>query len=143
MAYVPQCTIGVLLNQVLYRAWRLSILPASDTNHLPIQLLLQNHDSFSFQTRAPLPSVIPRVNHLFLTTPIPFVRGDERRDMPIPAEFKTGFNWADADTDPDPTKWTFDDGNPDGLLKWRGSDDRRRTERATPTGADWLTEALA
>lgn len=155
IAFVPQCTIGVLLNQVLYKAWRLSILPRNDPRHLPIQLLLQNHDSFSFQTPyrehsyhidgkgCPLEYIISTVNDLFLTTPIPFVRGDERRDMPIPAEFKTGFNWADADTDPDRGKWTFDDGNPDGLIKWRGADTRRRTERATTTGADWLTEALA
>ncbi len=148
----PQSTVGELLNLIMYKVWRRSLLydsrASSDSQHpnsLPIQLLLQNHDAFAFQTplSANLPAVINEVNLEFSTTPIPFVRGDERRDLIIPGEFVTGFNWAYADKDPDQATWQFRDGNPDGLRKWTGSDTRRRVQSARATSADWLGRSVA
>lgn len=140
IAFGPQSTVGELLNLIMYKVWVRSLLPADDPAHLPIQLLLQNHDAFAFQTptSAHLPTIIASVNAEFNSTPIPFVRGDERRDLIIPGEFVTGFNWAYADKNPDRAQWTFSDGNPDGLIKWGGSDERVRTSPAVARSADFL-----
>lgn len=142
IAFVPQGTVGELLNLIMYKVWERSLEPPDYGSHLPIQLLLQNHDAFAFQTpvTTDLPRLIHDVNHEFHNSPITFVRGDEHLRITIPGEFVTGFNWAYAD---DPSKpradWTFVDGNPDGLAKWSGSDTRTRTQRAAVSPADWLT----
>lgn len=142
IAFIPQCTVASLLNLIMYKCWERSLLPPKHPNHLPIQLLLQNHDAFLFQSplKTDLASLIEAVNAEFTNTPIPLIRGDEHASLTIPGEFVTGFNWAYAD---DPSKpcadWTFVDGNPDGLAKWSGSDTRTRTQRAAVSPADWLT----
>lgn len=149
IAFGPQSTVGELLNLIMYRVWARSILPPSDPSFLPIQLLLQNHDAFAFQTRCypnyhtdhagqPLEWIIDQVNAEFLRATIPFVRGDEHRNLTIPGEFVTGFNWAYADKDPNQAQWMFRDGNPDGLRKWQGSDTRTRVQSARASPADWL-----
>lgn len=140
IAYTPQSTVGELLNLIMYRVWARSILPPTDPNHLPIQLLLQNHDAFAFQvhTAHPLPPIISAVNAEFQRASIPLIRGDEQRDLVIPGEFVTGFNWAYADKDLNQANWTFSDGNPDGLKKWTGSDTRTRIQGATAGLGDWL-----
>lgn len=145
IAYSPQSTVGELLNLIMLRVWTRSLLPPHDPSFLPIQLLLQNHDAFAFQTptSANLPSIITAVNHEFNSAPIAFARGDERREMVIPGEFVTGFNWAYKDADPDQANWKFMDGNPDGISKWRGGDNRRRVQGATATSADWLSRPLS
>jgi len=140
IAFGPQSTVGELLNLIMYKVWSRSLLPQSDPAFLPLQLLLQNHDAFAFQVplTTHLPTIINAVNGEFNSTPITFVRGGERRDLIIPGEFVTGFNWAYADTNPDPGKWTFSDGNKDGLIKWGGSDERIRTSPAVARSADFL-----
>lgn len=140
IAFVPQSTVGELLNLIMWKVWRRSLQPPGHEQRLPIQLLLQNHDAFAFQTPdwCPLADIIHEVNLEFETTPIPLIRGDERRDLIIPGEFVTGWNWAYADKGQDPTKWTFKDGNPDGLRKWGGSDPRTRQQRASVSAAEWL-----
>jgi len=141
IAYAPQSTVGELLNYIMYRVWFRSTLPKSHTDFLPIQLLLQNHDAFAFQThtREYLPTIIQRVNTEFTSAAIPLHRNGETRQLIIPGEFVTGFNWGYAD---DPSKpreeWTYSDGNPDGLRKWRGEDNRTRTQGARATAADWI-----
>src|SRR6185312_9556251 len=50
IAFGPQSTVGELLNLIMYKVWVRSLLPPTDPSHLPIQLLLQNHDAFAFQT---------------------------------------------------------------------------------------------
>lgn len=141
IAHVPQSTVGEILNLIMYKCWTRSLLPPEHPDHLPVELLLQNHDAFVFQTplKSNLPLVIQSVNAEFQAAPIPLVRGDQHRNLTIPGEFVTGFNWAYAD---DPSKpradWTFVDGNPDGLTKWGGSDTRTRTQRAAVSPADWL-----
>ena len=148
IAYTPQSTVGELLNFIMWRCWARS-LKADPFNlnapFLPLQLLLQNHDAFAFQvpTSADLPWVISEVNSEFLNAKVPLQRGNERRELVIPGEFVTGFNWAYKDTNPDPGKWMFEDGNPDGLAKWKGSDTRRRQTNAVARAGDWLSGPLS
>jgi hypothetical protein len=133
--------VGELLNLIMLRVWLRSKLPPTDPAHLPLTLLLQNHDAFAFQTptRTNLPALILAVNSEFNSAPITFVRGDERRPMVIPGEFVTGFNWAYID----PNQESFSDGNPDGLRKWKGSDERVRVQGANATPADWLSRPVS
>ena len=138
IAFVPQSTVAELLNMIMLKCW-LRSFNANDPL-FSLQLLLQNHDAFLFQIPMShdLSVTIHEVNHEFTTTTIPFARGDERIDLAIPGEFVTGWNWAYADNDPDKTKWHFRDGNPDGLRKWKGSDERRRVQGAVASAADWI-----
>lgn len=150
IAYSPQSTIGEHLNLVLWRCWVRSLpakvrskhFPHVTGDHLPIQLHLQNHDAFLFSTpeTTSLPWLLQEVRNEF-SSPIPFQRGDEVRQLIIPAEFVTGWNWAYKDKG-DKDEWTFPDGNPDGLTKWKGSDERRRVQGARSTPADWLDRPL-
>ncbi len=145
IAFVPQSTVGELLNLIMYRVWERSLLPPTHPNHLPIQLLLQNHDAFAFQCRetSSLAWIIEEVNYEFQRTMIPLSRGEERRTLNIPGEFVTGYNWAYRDTSPDQANWTFEDGNCDGLVKFKGEDNRVRKQRASSTPGDWLSRPLA
>lgn len=141
VAHTAQSTIGEFLNYIMWRVWRRSLLPKSDPAFLPIQLLLQNHDAFAFQvhTRHHLPTIISAVNSEFVSAAIPLHRNGETRQLVIPGEFVTGFNWGYAD---DPAKasqeWVYKDGNPDGLRKWRGEDNRIRRDGARARAADFL-----
>ena len=140
IAFGPQSTVAELLNLIMYKCWERSILPSDDPRHLPIQLLLQNHDAFAFQvpTSASLADTITQVNVIFLSTSSPLSRAGQHEALNIPGEFVTGFNWAYADKGQDRSKWSFNDGNPDGLRKWLGSDTRVRVQSATPSFGDWL-----
>jgi DNA polymerase I-like protein with 3'-5' exonuclease and polymerase domains len=144
IAFVPQATVAKVLNQILYRCWERSLLwkglPTDDQCALPIQLLLQNHDAFLFQTpeTVSLPYIIEQVNSEFQATKIPFTHAGERLDLTIPGEFVTGWNWAKTDDD----KLHFSDGNPDGLSKWKGSDRRVRVQGAAVAPGDWLSGPL-
>lgn len=144
IAFVPQSTIGELLNCAMYNCWARSVLPKSDPHHLPIQLLLQNHDAFAFQTFIPqheLPRLLSEVK-AELELPIPLIRGGQVEHLIIPGEFVTGWNWGYQDKGPDKTKWTFADGNPDGLRKWDGAETRTRQQRARATPGDWLSRPV-
>lgn len=147
IACVPQGTVAKLLNVIMWRCWARSLKhdPFKLNNPLSIELLLQNHDAFLFQTLTTndLASVIREVDAEFQSTRIPLIRGDEQRFLVIPGEFVTGFNWAYKDKDPDKDKWTFKDGNPDGLSKWRGSDPRSRQQGANPSLGDWLSRPVS
>lgn len=140
LAYIPQSTVGELLNLIMLKCFYRSKLPPTDPSHLPIQLLLQNHDAFLFQTpmTADLAAIIHEVNEEFRSTTIPFTRAGETRLMTIPGEFVTGWNWGYKDKGSDQASWKFKDGNPDGLTKWGGSDTRTRRQRAGATPGEWL-----
>lgn len=143
IAHVPQSTIGETLNLAMYNCWRRSKLPKDNPLHLPIQLLLQNHDAFAFQTplSTNLPTLLAAVK-AELEIPIPLERNGETKYLVIPGEFVTGFNWGYRDNDPNRASWKFEDGNPDGLSKWRGSDTRTRTTPAHTSPGDWLSRPL-
>lgn len=110
IAYGPQGTIGVLLNQGLLRLWRMNIC----------QILLQIHDALVIQYREDLEDVIVPQAIKALQNPIELAHG---RTLLIPSEAKVGWNWAEQITDATGTVI----GNPDGLRKYRGSDERKRT----------------
>lgn len=107
IAYGPQGTVGVLLNQGMLRVWRLGIC----------QLLLQIHDAIVVQFPEHLEDrIVPQLVQA-LRVPVELNHG---RTLVIPSEAKTGWNWADATED-----------NPDGLAKFKGHDDRHRSPTRT------------
>jgi len=106
IAFEPQSVVGQLLNQGLLNLWRANIC----------ELLLQIHDAVLFQFPEELESQIVSQATKLLEIPIPLRHG---RTLIIPAEAKTGWNWAPKAED-----------NPDGLAA--PSNTRRRTT-APPT----------
>lgn len=101
VAFNPQSTVGQLLNMGLLALWRANIC----------QLLLQIHDAVLFQFPEHLEdSIVPQAIKL-LEIPIELNHG---RTLVIPAEAKTGWNWAPRAAD-----------NPDGLATPDST--RRRT----------------
>ena len=81
------------------------------------ECLVQVHDSILFQYPEHLENQIVPQLIAAIETPIQLHNG---RKFIVPAEAKIGWNWAD-----------FDDKNPqdnsDGLIKYRGNDERVRT----------------
>ncbi len=140
IAYVPQSTIGELLNLVLLNCWTRSKLALDNPRYLPIQILLQNHDAFLFQTKHTpnLPQIITEVNREFQSAPLTFTHNGVPRQMIIPGEFVTGFNWGYEDS----ARKNYADGNPDGLRKWKGADTRTRVQSARTSPSDWLSGTI-
>lgn len=111
IAYMPQSTVGDLLNVALWRVWR----------HLPeVQLLAQVHDAIVFQYPEERErELIPRVLEL-CQIPIS-VQGlhesnqGQSKTLLIPAEAKVGWNW--AGTKINTSRRTVID-NPNGLMKF-------------------------
>lgn len=103
IAFGPQGAVGDILNQGMLRVWRLNIC----------QLLLQIHDAILVQYPEHLESEILPV--LIETIKVPITLANSRT-LIIPSEAQTGWNWAKQDKN-----------NPDGLRKWNGNDDRKRT----------------
>jgi DNA polymerase-1 len=114
VAYEPQSAIADYLNRGLLAVWRASI-----RGELPVELLLQVHDAIVFQYDAELENeVVPQVRKL-LEIEVPLLYG---RSLTIPTEAMVGWNWAYAY---DAKKKVLN--NPDGLVPYTGSDDRRRS----------------
>ena len=102
VAYEPQSITADLIDRGLLRLWRDNICT----------LLLQVHDSVLVQyPEDQEDSIVPRILAA-IEQPIE-VRG---RQIIVPAEAQTGWNWAYAS-----------ESNPDGLKKYSGHDLRRRT----------------
>lgn len=103
IAFGPQGAVGDILNQGMLRVWRLGIC----------HLLLQIHDAILVQYPEHLEDeILPQLTEV-IKVPIELNNG---RTLIIPSEAQVGWNWAHADKQ-----------NPDGLEKYRGHDDRRRT----------------
>lgn len=122
IAFVPQSTIGDVLNEGLrkvYERFDLGIGHAADPNR--IQMLGQVHDAFIFQYREDDErEIIPLVLEQ-MTVPVT-IRG---RTMVIPSEAQVGWNWDKVEKD----KQGNVIGNPSGLVKFpRGGDTRQRTQ---------------
>ncbi|WCD44104.1 DNA polymerase [Caulobacter phage Kuura] len=141
IANIPQSTIGELLNLMLYKVWEEGIRDPAFRRS--VQLLLQVHDSIVFQYpdrgNAYEDATIARVEKL-MSVALPLTRTAddgtlEVRNLHLPLEFKTGWNWSRND----PKKELFPDGNPDGLRKYApGTDIRKRLQSAKPTLSEWL-----
>lgn len=107
-AYVPQSMTAEQVNRALLNIWRKNIA----------QPLTQVHDSLLFQYPEHLEAeIIPKIL-AEMNVPITLPNG---RVFIVPAEAKIGWNWADQYKDQDGNIV-----NPDGLIKWRGSDARKR-----------------
>jgi DNA polymerase I len=125
IANTPQSMTADDLNLGMYRVWRDAELHAQG-----LQLLLQVHDAILIQyPEEKEVSILPRVMDL-LVQPVAVcdrVRGITRT-MRIPVDCAVGWNFAKVDE----SAKRFQDGNPDGLIKWKGpgSDARLRQRRA-------------
>jgi DNA polymerase I-like protein with 3'-5' exonuclease and polymerase domains len=105
IAYSPQGSVGDALNNGMLRVWKLNIC----------QLLLQIHDAILVQYRAEEEDeVIPKILES-IVSPIGL---RTKRELVIPAEAKTGWNWS-----------PYSDSNPDGLMKYVGEDKRKRQQK--------------
>lgn len=113
IAYIPQSAIGDLMNLGMLKVWKR--FRADE-----VQLLAQVHDAILIQYPEDREDeIIPKV---LATIPHPlYARG---REVIIPCEAETGFNWAKAD----PKRKFYADGNPDGLVGYHGHDPRVRQE---------------
>lgn len=119
IAFDPQGSVGDILNRGMIQVWRAN----------ECQLLMQVHDAILVQYPESdedrlLPSIIKT-----LTLSVPLENG---RALTIPSEAKVGWNWGLQEID----KAGNVTGNPDGLRKWKGHDDRRRHKK--PPSADVL-----
>lgn len=104
VAHVPQSMTGEEINRALLNLWRGN----------RVQLMGQVHDSILFQFPEHLRDEI--VPWALEQAKIGLVL-EHGREFYVPVEAKTGWNWGNISDD-----------NPDGLKKWKGGDERKRTE---------------
>lgn len=110
VAYVPQSATADRMNLALWRIWY----------YMPhVQLLAQVHDAVYFQFPENLdPSSIISEALSHLRTVIKHQRPNGQiREFDVPGEAKVGWNWGNY----------HEKHNPDGLQKWKGQDDRKRS----------------
>lgn len=105
IAYEPQSMTADEIDTGIIKVWRGN----------RVWLMLQVHDSLLIQCREnEVDEVVPWALEQ-LRTRIILARG---REFAVPVEAKVGWNWGDYSAD-----------NPDGLVKWKGSETRKRQER--------------
>lgn len=104
VAHVPQSMTADEINLGLLNLWRAD----------RVQLLVQVHDSILFQFPEHLRDEIVPWAVEAIKTRLVLERG---REFIVPTEASTGWTWGKHSNE-----------NPDGLKKWKGSDDRKRTE---------------
>lgn len=109
VAYSPQSMTADEINRGMLNIWRAN----------KVQLLIQVHDSILFQYPEHLEAEI--VPWALSTLLVPLILKGDRKFV-VPAEAKVGWNWGDYDSK-NPSA------NPDGLMKWKGGDERKRTEK--------------
>lgn len=102
IAYEPQSLTGDEINTGMLRVWRGN----------KVMLLIQVHDSILCQYPEELEDEI--IPWLIETMRIE-IELKKGRKFVVPVEAKVGWNWGDWDED-----------NVDGLVKWKGHDDRKR-----------------
>lgn len=114
IAYEPQSAVGDLINEGGYRVWK---------EFPEAQALGQLHDAWIFQIPQ---DRLDLIDPMIRTFQVPVTT--RNRTMTIPGEAKVGWNWASSEKDKPESKRAFRDGNPDGLVKWKGSEARTRVE---------------
>lgn len=107
VAYSPQSMTADEIDTGLLNLWRAN----------RVQLLVQVHDSILFQYPEEQENEIIPWALEALKAPLELIGG---RRFVVPTEAKVGWNWGDKNDD-----------NPDGLIKWKGGDSRKRTEQPT------------
>lgn len=122
IAFQPQSMVGDLLNLGLWRIWKHYHRPDLGFGSLlpDVQLIGQVHDAIIFQYREELEAPVLAQISTLIETPVTL----GARTLVIPSETKVGWNFSKAD----PKKKQWADGNPDGLIEYRGKDERRRTK---------------
>lgn len=104
VAFCPQSMTADAIDMGMLRIWRAN----------KVMILCQVHDSLLIQyLERDEATLLPWIIE---TLPVYFDLRRGRR-FSVPAEAKVGWNWGDAN-----------DNNPDGLIKWKGGDERKRTE---------------
>ena len=104
VAQVPQSMTGDEINTGILNLWHAD----------KVQLLIQVHDNILFQFPEHLrDEIVPWAQEAIKTKLIL----ERDREFTVPTEASTGWNWGKQS-----------DENPDGLKKWKGHDDRKRTE---------------
>lgn len=104
VAYCPQSMTAEEINMGMLNVWRAN----------RVQLFVQVHDSILFQYREEEEAEILPWALKTLRIPLELSGG---REFVVPTEAKVGWNWGDQS-----------DSNPDGLIKWKGGDDRKRVD---------------
>lgn len=125
VAYAPQSMTADEIDRGILNLWRAN----------RVQLLIQVHDSILLQYPEELePVILPWALEALKTT----IELKGGRLFTVPTEAKVGWNWGDRS---DWTKRDFEKGlcteaqigtckdNPDGLVKWKGHDERTRQRR--------------
>lgn len=104
IAYAPQSMTADEIDIGILALWRAN----------RIQLLLQVHDSILIQyPEEKEDEIVPWALDTLRTT----LRLKGGREFTVPTEAKVGWNYGDSSDD-----------NPDGLAKWKGHDERKRSE---------------
>lgn len=111
VAYSPQSMTADEINRGILELWRAN----------RVQLLIQVHDSILFQFPEELEDEIVPWALETLKVHLPLRKG---RDFCVPTEAMTGWNWGKYNDGSDPKKGKA---NPNGLRKWKGHDDRKRS----------------
>jgi DNA polymerase I-like protein with 3'-5' exonuclease and polymerase domains len=114
IAYCPQSMTADEIDTGILNLWR--------SNR--VRLLIQVHDSILLQYREEEEDEIIPWALEALQTKLILKKG---REFVVPTEAKVGWNWGDWDGER----------NPEGLIKWKGSDSRKRESRP------WLTPKLS
>jgi DNA polymerase-1 len=109
IAYAPQSMTADEINLGMLKLFRTG----------KVQLLVQVHDSLLFQFPEEMEDEIVPMALEALRVPLEMKRG---RQLVVPVDAKTGWNWGDVVTD----KQGKEVGNFEGLRKWKGQDDRKR-----------------
>lgn len=112
VAYSPQSMTADEINRGILDLWRAN----------RVQLLMQVHDSILFQYPEELEDEIVPWALQTLRAPIT-LRKD--REFCVPTEAMTGWNWGKYNDGSNPKKG---EANLDGLKKWKGHDDRKRSD---------------
>lgn len=114
IAYAPQSMTADEIDTGILNLWR--------SNR--VRLLIQVHDSILLQYREEEEAEIIPWALEALKTKLILKKG---REFVVPTEAKVGWNWGEFDAK----------GNPDGLVKWKGKDERKRE------GRPWLIPRLS
>lgn len=104
VAFKPASMTADQINTGILNLWRAN----------KVQLLVQVHDNILFQFPEHLrDEIVPWATEA-IKTKLVLERG---REFVVPTDVSTGWNWSKHSNE-----------NPDGLKKWRGGDERKRTE---------------
>lgn len=117
IAYSPQSMTAEEINLGILRLWKAH----------RVQMLLQVHDSILIQYPEELEDEIIPWALTQLRTELTLAGG---RKFSVPTEAKVGWNYGDFDYK-EPGK------NPDGLIKWKGHDERERIQFPTTKLSVW------